>query len=457
MREVNEHSLWSEALPKRELHAPLSEHIQTDVVIIGAGYTGLWTAYYLQQRAPELSITIVEAHSVGFGASGRNGGWCSALFPTSLEKLAGQFGGMQAIAMQQSMIENLQEIERVIIAESIDCDWALGGTISAIRNSAQLNRARKEIVDLHRWGFAKDHYRFLSDAELASKVRMSSMLTATYTPHCAAIHPAKLVSALANIVVSRGALLFEGTRATSIKAHSVRTEHGTVSAKFVVRATEGFTCQIKGHKRQLMPLYSLMLATEPLPDSHWDEIGLNNRETFTDYRNLIIYGQRTADNRIAFGGRGAHYHFGSRIRPAFDQVPAVHQLLRDTLIDLFPVLTDTRISHTWGGPLGVPRDWMPSVGLDHRSDIAWAGGYIGDGVNTSNLAGRTLADLITKARTPITRLPWVNHRNKRWEVEPLRWIGTNLGVVATKRADAVESKRNRASKLSGIVARLTGH
>jgi opacity protein-like surface antigen len=171
-----------------------------------------------------------------------------------------------------------------------------------------------------------------------------------------------------------------------------------------------------------------MMATEPLSAQVWDQIGLAQRETFGDFRNLIIYGQRTADNRFAFGGRGAPYHFGSSIKDEYDQHSEVHPALLGVLAELFPVVADAKVTHTWGGPLGVARDWMASAGLDRKTGIAWAGGYVGDGVGTTNLSGRTLADLITNQETPITKLPWVNHKSPNWEIEPLRWIGANAGL-----------------------------
>ena len=161
-----------------------------------------------------------------------------------------------------------------------------------------------------------------------------------------------------------------------------------------MRATEGYTPRLPGLERDIVPVYSLMIATEPLPEATWAEIGLAERETFADFRHLIIYGQRTADGRLVFGGRGAPYHFGSRISPASDFVPSVFAALRTALVELFPVLADAAITHSWGGPLGLARDWHASVGLDVDTGLAWAGGYVGDGVSTTNLAGRTLADLI---------------------------------------------------------------
>jgi glycine/D-amino acid oxidase-like deaminating enzyme len=204
-------------------------------------------------------------------------------------------------------------------------------------------------------------------------------------------------------------------------------------------------------------VYSLMVATEPLPPSFWDGAGMARGETFSDARHLIIYGQRTADDRLAFGGRGAPYHFGSRIEPAFDRSAGVFAALRDTLIDLFPGLSGHEFSHGWGGPLAISRDWHASVGLSADSGLGWAGGYVGDGVGTTNLAGRTLTDLVLGRDTEIARLPWVGHRSRRWEPEPLRWLEMNAGLWAMTAADAEERLTGRPSVAARLMAPFLGH
>jgi glycine/D-amino acid oxidase-like deaminating enzyme len=207
----------------------------------------------------------------------------------------------------------------------------------------------------------------------------------------------------------------------------------------------------------VVPVYSLMIATEPLPAAVWEQIGLDRAQTFTDGRHLVVYGVRTPDDRLAFGGRGAPYHLGSTIDPAFDRVDRVYEHLRRELVGLFPVLADTAVTHTWGGPLGVPRDWHASVGLDAETGIGWAGGYVGDGVATTNLAGRTLADLITGADTPLVALPWVGHRSPAWEPEPLRWAEITAARWATTIADGSEARTGRSSLLACMMAPLLGH
>jgi glycine/D-amino acid oxidase-like deaminating enzyme len=279
---------------------------------------------------------------------------------------------------------------------------------------------------------------------------------ASYSPHCAAVQPAALARGLATVVTDRGARLFERTAAAALEPHTVRTSGGTVRAQYVVRATEGYTATLAGERRSVAPVYSLIVATEPLSDAVWDEIGLGERETFSDHRHLIVYGQRSADGRMVFGGRGAPYHYGSRIAASFDRVPRVFDALRAELVELFPVLRDARITHCWGGPLGITRDWHASVGLDRPTGLAWAGGYVGDGVSTTNLAGRTLADLLLERDSALLQLPWVGHRSRRWEPEPLRWLGANAGLRAMSWADAAERRRGRPSRIASVVNAMMG-
>jgi glycine/D-amino acid oxidase-like deaminating enzyme len=234
----------------------------------------------------------------------------------------------------------------------------------------------------------------------------------------------------------------------------VITERGTVTADVVVRATEAYTPDLDGERRTLVPLYSRMIATEPIPESTWSEIGLHERETFADDRRMVIYGQRTTDDRIAFGGRGAPYRFGSGIDEHAAASSAIHDRLARTLVELFPTLDGVEITHRWGGVLGVPRDWRPSVGLDRSSGTAWAGGYVGEGVAASNLAGRTLAHLITGSDSDLTTLPWVGHRSRRWEPEPLRWIGINGGLRLAGVVDDSEQRTGRTSRAASVLERI---
>ena len=436
--------------------APLDKDVAVDVAIVGAGFTGLWTAYYLAKARPDLKIAVLEKEIAGFGASGRNGGWASALFPSSLATLAKGAGRERALAQHAAMRATVDELITVAAAEGIDADVAKGGTIVVARTPTQWRRAVAEVDDARTWGLGEDEMALLDEASAKARLNAADTLGATYTPDCAAVHPAKLARGLARVVRELGVAIYEGTTVTGLAPHLVTTDRGTVTAEFIVRATEGFSASLPGARRAVIPVYSLIIATEPLPASVWDEIGLAERETFSDQRHLIVYGQRTADDRIVFGGRGAPYHFGSAIRPEFDNEPRVFAALRDSIVEMFPVLRDTAITHHWGGPLGIARDWHASVGLDAATGIGWAGGYVGDGVTTTNLAGRTLRDLILGEATDLTSLPWVGHRSRGWEPEPLRWMAVNAGLRAMTVADTEERITRRESLAARVMAPFMG-
>ena len=456
-------SLWSDTFPEHErvTGTPLPGDVDVDVAIVGAGFTGLWTAYHLLQRDPTLRVTVVDRRHVGFGASGRNGGWCSALLPMSLDAMASRHGKAAATRMQLAMYDTVADVARFAGERGLGDVCHRGGTLSLARSQPQLDRLMHRVDELQRFGVS-DGVERLDAAEATRRCNATRVLGAVHTPHCATVHPLRLVHAVAAAAVACGANIHDDTTVESIEPGRLLTDRGVVRAEVVVRATEGYTVQLPGERRALLPIYSLMIATEPIAGDVWDTIGLGDRPTFNDARNLIIYGQRTADGRFAFGGRGAPYHFGSRIRPDFDTDDRVRELLTTSLRDLFPVLADTQITHHWGGVLAAPRDWTCTARYDRSTGFATAGGYVGDGVSTTHLAGRTLAALITSsdddADRELLQLPWVGHRSRKWEPEPLRWIGVNAGRTAAARADASENRRGRPSRVwGGIVKALLGH
>jgi glycine/D-amino acid oxidase-like deaminating enzyme len=440
-------SLWHDTCgddltPRRSLPGPAAY----DVAIVGAGLTGLWSAYYLAEADPSLRVVVLEKEVAGFGASGRNGGWCSALFPTpwrALVEAGGEDGARRQLA---AMRDTVDEVGRVCDEEGIDAGFHKGGTITLARTPVQLARLAADGPD----------ERLLDAAQAREVMAADGVLGGHLTPHCARVHPARLVRGLARVVESRGVQIHERTEVTAIERGGVETTHGRVDAEVVLRCTEGYTARLPGLRRAVAPVYSLMVATEPLPAEVWERIGLADRSTFTDARHLIVYGQRTVDDRLAFGGRGAPYHLGSRVQPRFDREPRVFDALQDTLVELLPVLRGVTFTHAWGGPLGIARDWAASVGLDRATGLGWAGGYVGDGLATTNLAGRTLADLVTRRDTDLVTLPWVAHRSRRWEPEPARWLGINAGLRVMSLADGEERLTGRESVLARLMAPLVG-
>ncbi len=404
-----------------------------------------------------MRIRIVEAEHVGFGASGRNGGWCSAILPMSLGGLAERHGVDAARAMQQAMNETVVEVGRVAAAEGIDCRFAHGGYLHVARNPVQQVRLEAELAEVAALGVDTGQ-RWLGTGELAERLRVADALGAVFTPHCAALHPAALAAGLADAVERRGVRIFERSRVSGFELGGLRVGDHRVRAPVVVRATEAYTARLPGLRRRLVPIYSLMIATEPLSEAVWDEIGWAGRETFNDARRLIIYAQRTADGRIAFGGRGAPYHWGSRLDPAYDSHDEVHRALARTLGELFPAAAAATVTHRWGGPLGIPRDWHASVGYDRAAGLAWAGGYVGDGVSTTNLAGRTLAAAIAgPSDDPLLALPWFGHRSPTWEPEPARWPAIRAVGRMARSIDAHEQRTARPARWrSAFLGRLTG-
>ncbi len=446
---------WDTATTAASADPPADLPLGVDVAVVGGGYTGLWTAYYLARARPDLDVLVLEAEHVGFGASGRNGGWVSALWPVSPDVLARRHGRSGALAQLAALRDTVDEVGRVDAQEGLGSGFVKGGTLAVARTAAQDERARAEAAHGAAWGDGTVH---LGAGEARERLAVPGVRGATFNPNCARVHPRDLADGLAAAVRRLGVRVVEGTLVARAGDGVVVLADGRrLSARSVVLATEAWTPGLPGHGRDVVPVYSLMVATEPLPADVWDRVGLAEREVFTDHGHVRIYGQRTADDRIAFGGRGAPYHLGSAVRPEFDHEEHVFEALRATLTSMLPDLEGVAFTHAWGGPLGIPRDWHPSVVWDPATRTGRAGGYVGDGVAASNLAGRTLADLVLGEASPLTQLPWVGHHSPRWEPEPWRWLGVNAGLRLARAADREEARTGEPSRLEPLLSRLTGH
>jgi glycine/D-amino acid oxidase-like deaminating enzyme len=297
----------------------------------------------------------------------------------------------------------------------------------------------------------------LTADETRERVNVSGALGSQFSANGARLNPAKLVRGLADVVDASGVAIYESTPVSLIRPHEVVTPFGVVTASFVVRATEGFTASFAGLHRRWLPMNSSMIVTEPLDETTWDEIGWSGNETLGDTAHAFMYAQRTSDGRIAIGGRGVPYRYGSRIDSDGETSGVTVAQLRRVLTDLFPVLGDVSIEHAWSGVLGVPRDWCATVEFDSTTGVAAAGGYAGHGVTAASLAGRTLRDLIMGRDTDLTRLPWVNWRARSWEPEPLRWIGVRSLYLAYRAADRAEaSGRETTSHLARVADIISG-
>jgi len=441
-------SFWFDSigeLPRIEV-VPLPAQI--DVAIVGAGYTGLWSAYYLKQRDPSLRIAVFEAERIGFGASGRNGGWCMGMAWGVDALLHNPATRSRGVTLARALFDTVDEVGRVCQAENIDAHYTKGGSLNVATIPFQVAQLQRRRDHLHSAGFNDSDFCWLPRDESRARLAITPNHGALYFRHCAAVHPARLVLGLADVVRRQGTVIHEGTPVTAIESGRVLTLRGPVRAGAIIRATEGYTDTIAGERRRLMPLYSMVTATEPLPAEIWQQIGLKERETFGDSRRVVIYGQRTLDDRLVLGGR-AGYYFGSKRRRVIPPNDPKVVRVKALVTKLFPMLEGYRVTHGWGGLMGVPRHWRPCVQWDTTTRTGWAGGYVGEGVAASNLAGRAMADLVTGTASPLTELPWINDEARRWEPEPLRWFGAKAIEAFGDRADQSEFTTGAPSKLWG--------
>ncbi len=441
-------SYWFDSLEEDIVpRAPLPGDRQFDVAIMGGGFTGLWTAYYLKTLQPDLRIAILEAEVCGFGASGRNGGWCFgdlAGLPGLIAKPETRDDGMR---MRRAMFHTVDEVGKVTGEEGINCDYAKGGSLSVATIPFHVERQQRQLKFLHDVGFTESDYQWIEPSEAKDRIGTEPNYGAYFGTHCAAIHPLKLARGLADVVEAMGVTIYEQTAALSFRPGVVETDQGQIKSDIILRATEGYTSKLEGLSRRVLPLYSMMVATEPLSVETWDTIGLKERETFGDPRRMVIYGQRTIDDRLAFGGR-AGYFFGSKIRRRIDGLDEF-AAVETALLSLFPGLSRDQITHRWGGPMGVTRNWQPSVHFDQNTGLGHAGGYVGEGVAATNLAGRTLTDLVLGRQSSLADLPWVQREGRNWEMEPFRFIAARAVEVIGAAADRAEIKHQKPSRFWG--------
>jgi glycine/D-amino acid oxidase-like deaminating enzyme len=444
---------WFDEVPHRRPQLPGDR--DADVCIVGAGYTGLWTAYYLKRADPQLRIVVLEKEFAGFGASGRNGGWLSALVPGDRNAMARQHGRDGVVAWQRALIDSIDEVIDVAAREGIDAGIVKGGTLDVARNRAQASRLAASFEEERSWDV--DGIEPLTADESAKRVEFFGVASAYFNPHCARIQPARLASGLADVVERLGVQIYERSPVTEISTGRAVTRSGTVSAPIVLRATEAFTAALPGLRRRWLPMNSSMIATDPIGPELWASIGWDGRETVGDAAHGFFYGQRTVDDRIAIGGRSVPYRYASRTDDRGRVPERTIRQLTQVLHDVLPQVRDVPIAHGWCGVLAVPRDWQASVVLDRATGLGWAGGYAGHGVTATNLAGRTLADLVLGRRTPLTELPWVGHRQRNWEPEPMRWLGVRGLYVAYGLADRHEAGgRATTSPIARIADAITG-
>lgn len=452
-------SFWYADIGVPQKRPRLESDVHCDICIVGAGFTGLWSAYYLKKAAPSLSVVIIEREFAGFGASGRNGGNLTGRFPWSRSQYLQVGTPDRLLAMEIALNRTVEEVLSVATAEAIDADICHSGNLSVATTNAQAAR-QKTTLELIKRGTPTNSKqpRALSREELLARIRVNHAISAIYNPNSARVQPAKLVRGLAAVVERLGVRIFEDTPAIRIDRTNVATAHGVVRANLVIRATEGFTADSAQFHRQLIPIKSALIVTEPLPAEVWKTIGWDGFETLSETSYLTNYCQRTRENRLTIGGRGVPYRFGSQIDSDGITESATANSLFQDLERLFPnVAKVAKIEQAWCGVLGVARDWCASVGFDAAAGQAWAGGYVGAGLAASNMAGRTLRDLILGHNTELVTFPWVNRRSRNWEFEPFRWLGIHTMYRLYGLADLHErSGRVKGSQFAKLANWVTG-
>jgi glycine/D-amino acid oxidase-like deaminating enzyme len=451
-------SYWFREMGMPTPRPPLPGGIAVDVAIVGGGLTGLWTAYHLKAAQPDLRIAVLEKEFAGFGASGRNGGWLSAQPPGDLRRYAKTHGMAAALGLQRAMFQTVDDVIAVAAEEGIDAHIEKDGLLKVATSPAQLARLQGALPGQRRLGWGFEDLVLLDRAQLAERVNVAGALGATWSPHAARVQPARLVRGLAEVVERRGVAVYEGTAVREVRPGAALTDRGVVKADYVIRALEGFTAGLKGFRRSWLPMRSSMVVTEPLPASSWQEIGWRRAELVGDEAHGFAYAQRTADGRIALGGRAVPYRYGSRVDARGETMGDTVQRLQRVVGRLFPAARAVDIDHAWAGVLGVPRDWCATVGVDEGTGLGWAGGYVGHGVASAHLAGRTLADLVLRRDTELVTLPWVGRRVRRWEPEPVRWIAVRSLYQAYHAADRREhaTQSTRTSPIATLANRVTG-
>ncbi|TBU95847.1 NAD(P)/FAD-dependent oxidoreductase [Phytopseudomonas dryadis] len=442
-------SLWMDQVAQFAASRPSLDHaLELDIAIIGAGYTGLWTAWYLKQHAPQLRIAIFEARQVGHGASGRNGGWLLGRI-TGLEAMLQNLPRDERHALLKAVQQIPDDVEQALRQAQIDCGYRKGGVLAcAARYPEQWQWLQEEIKSLHAFGYSEDDYRLLSASELAGQIRVNNAYGGMFSPHCATIQPAQLALGLASTLEGLGVRIYENSRAEKIGNGQLNVAGHPVKANWIVPCVEGYAMEFPPLGRYQLAVQSLQIATAPLSEAQWAEIGLANGQAAHECSRQVSYFHRSRDNRLVFGARGS-YRFGGRLREDFRLSEAELALRRNIVLDLFPQLAGTPIEYGWGGNLGMTRHFRPYVLCDQPRNMACAGGYGGEGVGGAYLAGRTLADLILGRDTLYARAPWVTRRSlssalKRWEPEPFRWLGYGGISAAYSYEDALLSNPHSA-------------
>ncbi|HYM75834.1 MAG TPA: FAD-dependent oxidoreductase [Candidatus Dormibacteraeota bacterium] len=459
MTDYSKYSFWLESCGEDLVPRPsLAQSTVVDVAILGGGYTGLWTAYYLLCTNPRLKVAVLEKEIVGYGASGRNGGWCSSKFPVTPAMLEHRYGRDPARSLMLAMRGAVDEVSRVCEEEQINADFHKGGVLTLARGEHHVPMLRSTFTAYERLGLG-NWVQLLNAEEASERIRVTNVYGALLASENASLHPGRLVRGLARAIEKRGGVIYERTEVLNVEGGTTPrfvTAAGEVRANTaIVLAGESYLTRLPTLHRVVLPVYSLITLTEPLNEKQWHQIGWQNRESLASCNYTVDYLTRTADGRILFGSRGAPYRLRSKISDEQDRHAETHERIQKLTLEWFPMLQGVQFTHAWGGPVGMPRDWMPMTEFDASSKIATARGYTGQGVSTANLTGRILAELISGNRSELSRLPVAQRRSPLWEPEPLRWLAVRYMQNAFFRMDEA-GKQGKNKPVDAFVAEFLG-
>lgn len=448
---------WLET-SKNDPRPAVTESITADVAIVGGGYTGLWTAYHLLEADPTLRVVVLEGQEVGFGASGRNGGFAMTLLDMSLSLLRQNHGDERARAAHLAVAQSVREIGATIEQHGIDCEWVHGGLSVVATSRAQMERVEADLETASALNLPG--FRRLSRDEIQAEIHSPTYLGALHEDHCGVLHPARLAHGLARTVESMGAQIHESTPVTGFDTSGptvrLTTPGGEVRAEQVVLATAAWGSQLPWFNNKIVPLFTYIALTEPLTDAQWDTVGWERRQGVEDKRNFVHYYRRTADGRILWGGSDGVFYRGGGLRPEHDRSPKALARLTETFRQTFPQLNEVRFSHHWGGPVGITPTFLPIFGTlaeDPRMHYGLA--YNGHGVAPTHTGGKILRDkVLGRGETEYTNLCFVDTREVKMPPSPLPWIGGDLTRRALLRQDAKFDRGEGSGQMDPLLLRV---
>lgn len=450
-------SMWIDTLGERPGFPSVADAVTTDYAIVGGGLSGLWTAYYLKTLHPRADVAVFEANRISSGASGRACGWLSGK-PIGVRDQLAKIHGTAAVARTEQIVrESLDTITGLFEHHRKDIGAHRGGTLLVARSASEAARVRGAVESARKWGVPEENMRLLDAAETRERVDVSGATAGAFSPDMVRVDPARMTIALAEIVRDLGVAVYEGSRVTPERGKTPTSNGHPIRARRFAIATEGYTSALPGMGRRMLPMNSSLIATRPLTEAEWERIGWADSEGLSGAAHTYFYSARTPDGRIAIGGRGKPYRFGSGFdRDGVVDAPTIASL-ESMLRDLFPQVRP-EIDHAWCGVIGVSRDWSPFVHRNPADGSVIMGGYAGQGLSAAHLAGRIATSLLTDTHDEYAELPWVRDLPRKWEPEPLRWIGANGLYRVYSLADAVErrSSSGKTAAVTKLADRIAG-